>query len=55
MTFPQLQYLLEIHRAGSITQAAKNLFVAQSSVSVALSAIETQENNIRIIYFSETM
>lgn len=42
MTFPQLQYLLEIHRAGSITQAAKNLFVAQSSVSVALSAIETE-------------
>jgi len=42
VTFPQLQYLLEIHRAGSITQAAKNLFVAQSSVSVALGAIETE-------------
>ena len=42
MTFPQLQYLLEIHRAGSITQAAKNLFVSQSSVSVALNAIETE-------------
>ena len=42
MTFPQLQYLLEIHRAGSITQAAKNLFVSQSSVSVALNALETE-------------
>ena len=42
MTFSQLQYLLEIHRAGSVTQAAKNLFVTQSSVSIALSALEKE-------------
>ncbi len=42
MTFPQLQYLLEIHRTGSVTQAAKNLFVTQSSVSIALSALEKE-------------
>ena len=42
MTFPQLQYLLEIHRTGSITQAAKNLFVTQSSVSIALSSLEKE-------------
>ena len=42
MTFPQLQYLLEIHRTGSVTQAAKNLFVTQSSVSIALSSLEKE-------------
>lgn len=42
MTFPQLQYLLEIHRTGSVTQAAKNLFVTQSSVSIALSTLEKE-------------
>jgi DNA-binding transcriptional LysR family regulator len=33
---------LEIHRTGSVTQAAKNLFVTQSSVSIALSALEKE-------------
>jgi len=42
MTFPQLQYLLEIHRTGSVTQAAKNLFVTQSSVSIALNSLEKE-------------
>lgn len=42
MTFPQLQYLLEIHRTGSVTQAAKKLFVTQSSVSIALSTLEKE-------------
>jgi DNA-binding transcriptional LysR family regulator len=42
MTFPQLQYLLEIHRTGSVTQAAKNLFVTQSSVSIALNTLEKE-------------
>lgn len=42
MTFSQVQYLLEIHRAGSVTQAAKNLFVSQSSVSIALNALEKE-------------
>ena len=42
MTFPQLQYLLEIYRTGSVTKAAQSLFVTQSSVSIALGALEKE-------------
>ena len=42
MTFAQLQYLLEIHRAGSVSQAAKNLFVSQPSISLTLKALEEE-------------
>lgn len=42
MTFQQLQYLLEVNRAGSISQAAKNLFISASSVSVSISNLETE-------------
>ena len=35
MTFPQLQYLLEIYRTGSVTKAAQSLIETQSSVSIA--------------------
>lgn len=42
MTIQQLQYLLEVHRTGSISGAAKNLFVAQSSVSTSISALESE-------------
>ena len=42
MTFQQLQYLLEVYRAGSVSQAAKNLFVGQSSVSVSISSLEKE-------------
>lgn len=42
MTIQQLQYVLEVKRAGSITQAAKNLFVTQSSVSCAIAALEKE-------------
>ena len=41
MTFQQLQNVLEIYRCGSISQAAKNMFVSQSSLSVSLSALES--------------
>ena len=47
MTFQQLQYLLAIHRTGSVSQAAKELFVTQSSVSIALASLE-KELNCRI-------
>lgn len=40
MTIQQLQYLLEVYRTGSISQAAKNLYVAQSSVSSSISGLE---------------
>lgn len=42
MTFSQLEYVLEINRVGSVSQAAKNLFVSQSSVSVALNSLEKE-------------
>ena len=42
MTIQQLQYILEVHRTGSITKTAKNFFVSQSSVSNAISALENE-------------
>ena len=42
MTFQQLQYLLEVSRTGSISGAAKKLFLAQSSVSAAISNLEEE-------------
>lgn len=42
MTFQQLQYLVEANRAGSISQAAKNLFLTPSSVSVAITGLEQE-------------
>ena len=42
MTFQQLQYFLEVHRTGSVTRAAKNLFVSYPSVSVAIANIEKE-------------
>lgn len=42
MTFQQLQYLIEAHKAGSISQAAKNLFLTPSSVSVAITTLEQE-------------
>ncbi len=42
MTMQQLQYILEVNRVGTITQAAKNLFVSHSSVSNAIHALEEE-------------
>ena len=42
MTFSQLEYVLEINRVGSVSLAAKNLFISQSSVSVALNSLEKE-------------
>lgn len=42
MTFQQLQYLLEIHRANSIRKAAANLFVAPSSISACVNSLEEE-------------
>lgn len=42
MTLKQAEYLLAIARYGSITQAAKNLFVSQSSLSSVLQQIESR-------------
>ena len=40
MTLLQLKYFLEAARTGSFTMAAKNLFVAQSSLSYAIHELE---------------
>lgn len=42
MTFQQLHYLLEVHRAGSVSQAAENLFVSRSSVSIGINNLEAE-------------
>ena len=42
MTFQQLQYLLEVSKSGSVTKAAKNLFVSYSSVSISISNLEKE-------------
>lgn len=47
MTFQQLQYLLEVEQTGSFSLAAKKMFVAQSTISNALSTLE-KELNCRI-------
>lgn len=47
MTFQQLKYLLEIYQCGSISKAADNLFLAQSSLSTAITNLE-QELDCRI-------
>ena len=42
MTFQQLQYILEIGKTGSVSSAAKNLFVSSSSVSISLNTLEKE-------------
>lgn len=42
MTFQQLRYLLEVYQTGSIKQAANQLFVSASSVSIAVSNLEKE-------------
>ncbi len=47
MTFQQLQYLLAVNRNGSLSLAAKELFITQSAVSNTLASLE-KELNCRI-------
>lgn len=42
LTLQQLSYLLEVHKAGSFSQAARNLFVTQAAVSNAVSTLEKE-------------
>lgn len=42
MTFQQLQYLLEVYKAGSFSKAAKNLVVTTASVSIAIGNLEKE-------------
>lgn len=47
MTIQQCKYVLEIARTGSFSQAGKQLFIAQSTLSVSVKSLE-QELNIKI-------
>ena len=47
MTIQQCIYVLEIAKSGSFSEAAKRLFVAQSSLSVSVRSLE-QELNIQV-------
>ena len=47
MTIQQCRYVLEIARTGSFSEAAKQLFIAQSSLSISVKMLE-QELNIKI-------
>lgn len=42
MTIQQYRYVLEIARTGSFSEASKQLFVAQSSLSVSIKSLETE-------------
>lgn len=42
MTIQQLQYILEVQRTGSASNAAKNLFVSQSAISTSISGMEAE-------------
>ena len=42
MTLQQLQYLMEVYRIGSVSGAAKKLFLAQSSLSASISSLENE-------------
>lgn len=42
MTFQQLQYVLEVYREGSVSAAARKLFVGQPSISLSISSLEKE-------------
>lgn len=42
MTIQQLQYVLEIAKTGSISQASRNLFLSQPNISGALKGLERE-------------
>ena len=42
MTLQQLKYVIEVAEKGSITEAAKSLFIAQPSLSAAIHDLEEE-------------
>ena len=52
MTVQQCKYVLEIAQSGSFNEAAKRLFIAQSSLSVSVKTLE-KELNIKIFQRAE--
>ncbi len=48
MTIQQPEYILEVNRSGSMSKAAKNLFVSHSSVRNSVAALEEDLAPVRI-------
>lgn len=42
MTIQQLQYVLEVSRTGSISKAARNLFLSQPNISNSIKNLEQE-------------
>lgn len=42
MTNNQIRYMIEVAKTGSVNQAARNLFISQSSLSNAIQSVETE-------------
>lgn len=42
MNIQHLQYILEVQRTGSVSRAAKNLFVSQSGISTSIAGLEAE-------------
>ena len=53
MTIQQCKYVLAVAKTGSFSEAAKQLFIAQSSLSISVKSLE-QELNIKIFERSGT-
>lgn len=51
LTIQQLQYVMEIQRTGSVSKAAKNLFLSQPNIS---NAVKTLEKELGIDIFERT-
>lgn len=51
MTIRQLQYILEIKRTGSVSKAAKNLYMSQPNIS---SAVKSLESELGVTIFERT-
>ena len=43
MTIQQCRYVLEIAKTGSFSEASKQLFIAQSSLSISIKMLEKGE------------
>ena len=49
-TFRQLQYFVAVAEQGSVTRAAQNLSISQSSITEAIKGAETQISAIERAY-----
>ena len=55
MTLQQLKYVIEVAEKGSITEAAKSLFIAQPSLSAAIRELEEELGETLILRTNRTL